>query len=151
MNLLYEAKGTVYPASAQSHIAYRFMLDQSVERLHIDFTYGPKLLDDDGVAEKLITSAMQRYGYEQQHEEGWRKYAPLQNLLTLSLDDPYRHRGQAHRMDPVQQHILTEHEATPGFWRGENPAGLWTVTLSLHAVVTEQCNYSIRIWEGGSQ
>ena len=150
MNLLYEAKGTVYPASAQSHIAYRFMLNQPVERLHIDFTYDPKLLDDDGVAQKLITSAMQRYGYEQPNEESWRKYAPLQNLLTLSLDDPYRHRGQAHRMDPVQQHLLTEHEATPGFWPGTNPAGLWTVTLSLHAVVTEHCNYSIRIWKGGS-
>ncbi|MFD1888272.1 hypothetical protein [Paenibacillus wenxiniae] len=148
--VLYEASGTVYPASTQSHIAYRFMVHEPVQSLQIDFSYEPKLLDDDQLAEQLITRAMKQYGYEQPHAEDWRKYAPLQNLLTLSLDDPYRHRGQAHRMDRVQQHRLTEQEASPGFWPGSNPAGLWTVTLSLHAVVTEQCHYQLRIVEGGS-
>ncbi len=150
MNVLYEASGTVNPKSTQSHIAYRFMLHEPVQSLNIEFSYEPKLLEDEPLAEQLITRAMKQYGYEQQRAEDWRKYAPLQNLLTLSLDDPYRHRGQAHRMDRVQQHRLTEHEASPGFWPGSNPAGLWTVTISLHAVVTEQCHYKLRMTEGGS-
>ncbi len=150
MKVLYEASGTVYPASAQSHIIHRFMIHEPVPSLQIEFSYEPKLLNDEQTAERLITRAMNQYGYEQQNIDDWRKYAPLQNLITLSLDDPYRHRGQAHRMDPVQQHVLTEQEASPGFWPGSNPAGLWTVTLSLHAVVTEQCRYQLRMVEGGS-
>ncbi|WP_322922796.1 hypothetical protein [Paenibacillus campi] len=148
MNMIYEAAGTVYAASAQSHIAHRFMLHTPVPSLQLEFSYEPKLLDDETMAQQLITRAMNRYGYTQQHAGDWRKYAPLQNLLTLSLDDPERHRGQAHRMDPVQRHVLTASEASPGFWPGDHPAGLWTVTLSLHAVVTEQCHYKLRIMGG---
>ncbi|MEW4369346.1 hypothetical protein [Paenibacillus kandeliae] len=148
MNILYEASGTVHPTSAQSHITYRFMVQEPVEKLHIQFRYEPKHLQDEQAAELLINRAMQQYGYEPQQPTAWRKYAPLQNLLTLSLDDPERHRGQAHRMDPVQQHLLTEHEASPGFWCGLNPAGLWSITISLHAVVTPQCHYTLCIAEG---
>ncbi|WP_046214548.1 hypothetical protein [Paenibacillus wulumuqiensis] len=151
MNRLYYAAGSVDSSAAQSHITYAFQLDQPVDTLRIEFRYDPKKLDDMETSKKLIEEAMRRYGYESQQEKDWEKYAPLQNLLTLSIDDPRIHRGQAHRQDPQQTHYLSAASASPGFWPGVNEAGLWKITISLHAVVTEHCNYELEVWDGGQE
>ncbi|WP_238590699.1 hypothetical protein [Paenibacillus beijingensis] len=146
---LLAALGKVDRSCTQSHITYTFHIEEPADQLRIEFSYSPKLLEDKQAAREIITVSMERYGYERADSGGggWEKYAPLQNLLTLSLDDPQRHRGAAHRPAPQQRHVIGEGFASPGFVPGANPAGLWRLTLSLHAVVTETCDYRIEVWE----
>ncbi len=57
------------------------------------------------------------------------------NLVTLSLFDPARFRGAAHRFAPRQEVVLEERQATPGFLPGALPAGRWVVEVDVHCVI----------------
>ncbi|WP_179031113.1 hypothetical protein [Paenibacillus kribbensis] len=148
MNKLLYVEGTVDRSCTQSHITYSFHISQSADIIRIQFSYTPKLLEDQEQARSMIEASMSRYGYDEPGyaEDAWKKYAPLQNLLTLSVDDPVRHRGNAHRPEMQQEHRLGPSAASPGFVAGDNPAGMWRITVSLHAVVTETLAYSIQVW-----
>ncbi|MDQ0492313.1 hypothetical protein [Paenibacillus brasilensis] len=148
MSKLLYVEGTVDRSCTQSHITYSFHISQPTEIIRIQFSYTPKLLEDQEQARSMIEESMRRYGYDEpgHAEEAWKKYTPLQNLLTLSVDDPVRHRGNAHRPEMQQEHRLGSSAASPGFVAAGNPTGMWRITVSLHAVVTEALAYSIEVW-----
>lgn len=146
MRKLLTAEGLVCPNCTHSHITYAFHIPEPAEVIYIRFVYDPKLLADEERTRMLIQAGMRKYGYAEEGEEAdWKKYAPLKNLLTLSVDDPICHRGAAHRHDPQQEHQLGLIEASLGFVAGVNPSGIWRVTVSLHAVVTETVNYRLEV------
>ncbi|MDP4098133.1 hypothetical protein OIN60_15345 [Paenibacillus sp. P96] len=158
MKSIYNAQGLVFPDCTHSHITYAFHMPEPVQAVCVRFAYDPKLLTDEQQAKEMIQDSMWKYGYAGEETGGdeWRRYAPLKNLLTLSVDDSVRHRGTAHRHDPQQEHLLGRTEASPGFLAGENPAGIWRLTVSLHAVVTERVSYRLEVavetmQEGGTQ
>ncbi|MGG1657836.1 hypothetical protein [Brevibacillus sp. NRS-1366] len=151
MNLRFETAGTLTPICSKTHLAFRFHLPQPSDELHIQFSYVPKRLEDPVTAEREIKTALHRDATEKQQQaliERWEEFFPLQNLITVSIDDPEGFRGSAHRHDPVQLHKLSETEASPGFTAGELPKGIWTVTLSVHCIVTPDCHYELKVWEG---
>jgi hypothetical protein len=146
MKKIFAAEGLVFTECTHSHITYAFHIPEPASVVCIRFSYDPKLLADEEQARVIIQDSMHKYGYaEEDGRDDWKKYAPLKNLLTLSVDDPVRHRGAAHRHDPQQEHRLGLTEASPGFLAGANPAGIWRVTVSLHAVVTETLNYRLEV------
>lgn len=147
--LLVNVQGGVTRECSKSHIAYKFFLAQSRGRLGIDFAYSPKNLEDTGKAKTLIEQGLKLYVEDEFRElakSKWQSYLPLKNLITLSVDDPTGHRGAAHRPDPEQHLFISELESSPGLNRVDLQAGQWTVTLSLHAVVSDDCHYSLQIW-----
>ncbi|MBO7746404.1 hypothetical protein I8J29_19510 [Paenibacillus sp. MWE-103] len=146
--LLLEAEGTAGFVCSKSHIAYAFQLDRPGGALRLDFAYEPKNLEDRERAKILIAEGVERYTEPAQRElvmGRWESFLPLKNLITLSVDDPSGHRGAGHRHDPEQRLFIGASDASPGFAAGELAAGLWRVTLSLHAIVTESCRYRLRI------
>ncbi|WP_083204999.1 hypothetical protein [Bacillus sp. FJAT-27264] len=154
--ILVDTQGKVTPAGSKSHIVYRFFVPNGAERLAVHFTYGPKYLEDQEKARLLIEQGIDTYfeaEYLEQAKARWQSYLPLQNLITVSVDAPDGHRGAAHRHDREQLHILSRHEATPGLVQGEIIPGMWEVTLSLHAIVTDVCDYTLKVWleEEGTQ
>jgi hypothetical protein len=150
--MLIDARGQVTPVCSRSHITYSFDLHQSAGQLNVRFLYQPKRLEDLERSKVLILESLSKYTipeYAESARANWQTYMPLTNLITLSVDDPERHRGAGHRHDQEQQLQLSQHQASPGFVSGPIIAGIWKVTLSLHSIVSEICSYELQIWAEG--
>ncbi|WP_025693156.1 hypothetical protein [Paenibacillus zanthoxyli] len=149
MMMLLNVAGQLDPSDSKRHITYGFQLDQPAAVMRIRFAYWPKLLEDDGQAMEFIMESIDSY-VAPEHQgpirEGWRRYLPLKNLITLSMDDPNGYRGACHRHDAEQSLFLSEQEASEGLMPGKLALGEWNVMLSAHAVVTERCSYDLSIW-----
>lgn len=151
MHELLKVDGTLTALSSKTHITYAFHMDEPAACLLFDFTYSPKHLEDREASRELIVGAIDKYASPSNAEwqkTMWERFLPLQNLLTLSIDDPSSFRGSAHRHPPNQRHLLAEEKASPGFIAGVLPAGIWKVTLSVHCVVTPTCTYSLVVKKG---
>ncbi|MFD1773580.1 hypothetical protein [Paenibacillus rhizophilus] len=147
--MLLNVSGQLAPIDSKRHITHQFRLDKPAAAIQIRFAYGPKLLEDDGQAKELIMISIGSYIAPEQQSpvrEGWRRYLPLKNLLTLSIDDPDGYRGACHRHDAEQNLFLSEQEASDGLLSGKLALGEWSVTISVHSVVTEHCSYELSIW-----
>jgi len=147
--LLLDIENEVTPADTRSHHRYSFKLDRPYAGLRIRFEYSPKILEDRERAAELIKRSIERYVEPERQKltlEHAEQFQPLRNLITVSVDDSRGHRGACHRQDPVQELYLSEREASPGLTRGVIPEGTWTITLSLHAIVTERCTYRLKVW-----
>lgn len=144
-------EGNLTPLSSKTHITYQFYIPGAIDCLNIDFKYSPKTLDDRDLSRELIEEAICKYvppAHRPVYIEQWERFFPLQNLLTLSIDDPEGFRGSAHRHPNTQQHVLSLLESSPGFFAGPIQEGIWRVTISVHCVVTPECRYHLHIWEG---
>jgi len=151
MKTLVLAEGILTPSCSKSHITYTFEIQNEVRRLNIDFSYNPKVLEDQAKAKQLICEGIYKYVEKSQCDgfiSKWDSYLPVQNLLTVSVDCYNEFRGCVHR-HPNEQHLfITENYASPGLIAGKLCPGQWKVTISVHAVVTDFCQYKLYIWEG---
>jgi hypothetical protein len=146
--IILDVKGQVTPLNSKAHISYKFHLGQRGGKLWISFAYEPKNLEDREQAKTMIFDSIDKYSEPDQRERlqaKWESFLPLKNLVTVSVDDPERHRGAGHRHDPEQLLFLSEEEASPGLVSGKILTGMWEVTLSLHAIVTDNCRYTLQI------
>ncbi|AIQ11197.1 hypothetical protein [Paenibacillus durus] len=152
--LLLNVTGQLAPSDSKRHITYGFQLDKPAAVIRLRFTYWPKLLEDEGQAMGLIMKSIDSYvapEHQSPVREGWRRYLPLKNLLTLSMDDPIGYRGACHRHDAEQSLFLSEQEASEGLMPGKLALGEWNVTISAHSVITERCSYELSIWTEGAE
>ena len=150
MKTLIRAEGRLTPSCSKTHISYSFTLTAEAERLHIDFSYRPKILEDDSKARKLVEDCFQEFGGETAEDERnkWHLYLPVNNFLSLSIDDPEGFRGCVHRQTHRQTLYLMHNIASPGLLPGRIGPGQWRVTISVHAVVTDLCRYSLHVRKG---
>lgn len=148
--IVLDVQGQVTPDCSKSHISYKFPLQEPIGKLCVHLAYEPKNMEDVDKAKAIIMQSIDKYVELENRERiqaKWQSFLPLKNLLTLSIDDPERHRGAGHRHDPEQFLFLSESKASPGFVSGRIPPGMWEVTLSMHAVVTKSCRYMLQIWQ----
>ncbi|WP_017473495.1 CehA/McbA family metallohydrolase [Amphibacillus jilinensis] len=147
MQTLFETTATLSRESTQSHSAFTFFMPIEIDKLVISFDFSPAYLDDDVQAQHIISHALDRY-------DGWNggdrvsqvdKYLPLKNLLTLSIDDPNGFRGARHCHLATQKLVWSEEEVSPGMLKGLLPAGLWSITVSAHAIVTPSCTFRLKV------
>ncbi len=148
---LYRAGGELFPSAANSHITYRFPVPAGVRRLHIRFSYEPKILDAT-LSRSLIQSSLASYiddpGELRRASDSWESLGPVYNFITLSLDDPAgTFRGNVHRGDPRQEYSIGEDAGTCGYGLVPGPIGpgLWGLTLNVFAVHGEGCRYSLEV------
>lgn len=140
----------VTPADEKTNITIPFTLSCEAEELHINFSYFPKILDDEERASELIHACLVHDTGEFIDEySDYSEYLPLKNLITISVDSPLGYRGAAHRHNPKQEHILSENINSAGFTAGKIIAGDWAVMINIHAVVTGYCDISLEIFTVG--
>lgn len=144
---LFETKSTLYHTSTQTHTEHRFFVPQGTKEIQVTFRYSPVMVDDQERQSTLVEEAL---AYDRELDRALVKDTALRNLLTVSIDDPDGFRGAAHRSAGLQDIVIGEKEATPGFWKGPIQEGLWSVTISAHAILTEMCSYELVI-EGMGQ
>jgi len=149
MNTILLAEGKLTPSCSKCHITYAFELNNDSSRLDIYFSYEPKVLDNIQKSKELICQGIVKF-CEGKHEEleQWEKYLPIKNLLTISIDDRDTFRGCAHNQLEHQHLFITKNNASNGLIPGNIAVGQWKVTISVHAAVTEICNYKLHITEG---
>ncbi|NEW04816.1 hypothetical protein GK047_02130 [Paenibacillus sp. SYP-B3998] len=155
MRKLLVVEETLTFVQSQTHVTYSFVVSEQSKKLGIDFNYSPKSLDDERLSKEIIQLSLQKYTVANElksngpsFEQNWQRFLPLKNLITVSVDDPNGFRGACHRHDPEQSLYLTQELASPGLMPGPIGSGTWSVTLSIHALVTATCNFQLIVWEG---
>ena len=139
---LFQSKSTLYHTSTQTHTEHRFFVPTGTRELKITFQYSPVIVEDQERKDALIVEAL---AYDRELDRVVVQDETLRNLLTISIDDPEGFRGAAHRSAGVQTILIGEEEATAGFWKGSIQEGLWSVTVSAHAILSETCSYELDI------
>jgi hypothetical protein len=145
------------PADHQTHRRYHFQGPPGWHQLRLRVSYSPKVLSAEASA-RLVAQALRRQAsalasavgepLAQQWLADVAAAAPARvaNLLTISVDDAAgTYRGAGHRQAPHQDLVLGTQTASPGLVPGPLPAGEWTLTLSVHTLVSPQCEVSIQI------
>lgn len=141
--IIFEKTGKVIPEQDKTNIALAFSVPDGTDRLIIDYTYGPKLLEDKNTAHALLKKSIEKYlGNEYCAEPD--DFMPVKNLITLSLDENGKYRGAAHRQADTQHHEIGEALASPGFIKGRITGGTWKIVLNVHCCACD-VNYSIKI------
>ena len=139
----------VYPENEKTNISFPFEVPEGSAALKLTFSYWPKVLEDPERTHRLIVENIERdadeYAGEYPH---WREFAPLKNLITLSVDDPVTYRGCAHRQAEYMEHIISESFASPGFDKGAVQPGQWKAVLNLHGIVTEKIDCKLIVEAG---
>lgn len=139
-------------ADEKTNISVPFTIESEAEKLFIDFSYSPKILEDDERANALIHECLVHDTGEFIDEySDYSEYLPLKNLVTISVDSPFGYRGAAHRHSPNQSHVLSVGESSAGFISGKIVSGDWRVMINVHAVVTDYCDAVLEIKTAGGQ
>ena len=139
----------VFPKDEKTNISFPFDVTEDVKSLKITFSYDPKVLEDDDRAKMLIENNIKKDAGEYADQyPSWEEFAPLKNLITVSVDDPDTYRGCAHRQDKDQIHIIREDFSSRGFHKGAIQKGQWKVVLNLHGIVTEKIDCKLMVEAG---
>jgi hypothetical protein len=144
-----DLQGSLTPHDSKTHICMPFVVEPGCAKLHMRLQYGPKTLEDQDRSIEMLKESYDLYILPEHLEYAIANathHLPLKNLITLSLDDTSRYRGACHRHDPIQELYISKMDASPGMMPGELPAGTWTIILSVHCIVTEECTYQMQIW-----
>lgn len=149
MRTLILAEGELSPSCSKTHISYCFNIKKEISKLDISFSYEPKILEDLKKSKKLIIEGIYNFVEcdQQKTISQWESFLPVQNLLTISVDDSEKFRGCVHRQSSEQHLFITSKSASPGLILGDISLGIWRVTISVHAVVTDICKYNLHILE----
>jgi hypothetical protein len=131
---------------------------QSCTRVEIHVAYGPKHLGE-AESRALARSALRVQAQELDTRVGDRladawaaeltnrvEHVRVGNLVTISLDDASgAYRGAGHRQSPDQSVFIERDRASPGLMAGPLAEGAWTLTLSVHTLVTPRCALQVQI------
>ncbi len=144
--ILKETETYLRPVDSKSNRYMPFTVPVGTKKLFITYSYSPKSLEDREKSYELIRENILRDAPEDiERYTDYEEFMPLKNLVTVSLDSPTEFRGAAHRHDESQYHEIEEHFASPGFLKGKIDAGQWTLSLNVHAVVTDICTCRVKI------
>ncbi|MFC0272262.1 CehA/McbA family metallohydrolase [Metabacillus herbersteinensis] len=140
--ILFEIQSTISKKSTQSHLKHTFFVPENTEQIYVDFSFDPPHQMDSIKNTRIIEEAFNYYESDLPTMDN----EPVRNMLTLSIDDDDGFRGARHYHSPSQHVIVSENNSTPGYLNKKNPTGLWSVTVSIHALVTEHCHINLCIY-----
>jgi hypothetical protein len=154
--MLLDRSERLTPADHQTHRHYIFSVPEGCTCLTVHVRYTPKFLSA-ADSRKLVEASVQAQSASLTRQLGGdlgERWAAdfedadliVPNLLTIALDDATgAYRGAGHRHAEDQHLRLGVDSASPGLIAGPIPAGLWTLTLSAHTIVSDQCEVEIQI------
>ena len=104
----------VNESQEKTNIIIPFEVPENVGKLHLSFSYAPKVLTNEYIAKKKVLACLRHSSecYRELKDEDIEEFLPIVNLITISLDDPQKYRGCAHRHSPIQRHSLSRDSAS---------------------------------------
>lgn len=151
MKTVLSESAVLTPWDTKRNISWYFELEQDADYLDITYSYTPKKLEDKEKTEKKIMECLLKDApdtYEEYLPEK-ESFAPLVNLVTISLDGPEGYVGAAHRHPNIQRHRISSENSSAGFMKTKIKKGKWRLMLNIHAVVTDECAVVAEIKAGG--
>lgn len=127
---IFSHSGIVTPQDDKTNIVLPFTVPEGVTALDVCYSYTPKTLENREAAEAAVRACMAKYGVPLTDIND---YLPVNNLLTLSFDDPVGYRGACHRQ-PNEQQIHIGMDSTPGILNRPVIAGAWRIVLNAHYI-----------------
>jgi len=138
--LLLKKTGLITPEQDKTNLFFDFHVPAGISKMSIDYSYGPKTVEDKEAALRLIHEKMLQYTADGEPAD----YLPVKNLITLSLNDEKGYRGAAHRQAEMQHHEISKDYADAGFIKGEINSGMWQLALNIHCCACP-VSYNIEI------
>jgi hypothetical protein len=140
-----ENQKTTYP--------FAFKVGEGIGEIRLDFGYSPRILKDRSRNYQKIKEAVEEYTKEvtvpRQKTSIFnfflKRAYPLRNLLNLSLYDPegrFLGRWDWNSERPVR---ISSAYSSPGFTPTKIISGSWIGEIEVHAIMTEECQYRLKI------
>ncbi len=130
----------------QSHITFRIFVPEGIERLKVELAYDPPFEENSEQLQPFFQEHSDYYNFHiMNNPKVAEKVFPVNNLLTLSIDDPSGFRGSCHRFRPTNEIKVGENDSTPGINNGEIQSGMWDITINCHAIISESCHLKIQV------
>ena len=163
--LLLERRGELRREQRKSLICFPLEVPEDLLTLRIFFDYQPRTCRERALNSRLVEAAVDTQLQEaeaagvQFHPLARRRLldrpalgdlrSELRNLLNLTLtdaEDRFRGRWDQNLLtDDLQEDIISRRWATRGYTAGPLPPGRWMVTLEVHEVISEFCQYHLRV------
>ena len=113
MDLLVDKHLTITKEQSKTHISIPVEVEQHYHELIIKYEYSPKVTEDKALCKKYIVEALKKY---QMENESWEKFYPINNLITVSLDDENGHYlGAAHNQSCKNVYTINAQQSSYGF------------------------------------
>lgn len=147
MMLLLDKTLELVPEQTKTNCVFEFAVDQEFDSIMIDASYSPKYVEDPEVLERLTLEGSIKFGLVDPsvtHIDA-ADCPEIVNMICLSVDMNGQFCGYAHRHDPVQHIVISEGEASPGFYHRKPEKGMWKITLAVCLVATPVCTYHLRV------
>lgn len=146
MRTIFKKDFQLTPADHQTHLQIPFELKKDYNCLHFHFSYSPKWVEDSR-AVVLIEEHLKQVIPESEMAAlgNPKRYLPLENLITLSLDYEQDYIGCHHCKDASQHITISERESTKGFIKQAVQQGNWLVQLNMHCVQSEEVHLQLAI------
>lgn len=139
---LFTKCGVLTPSQSKTNIRFDFEVPGGVKALRVEYKYSPKYVENKEKSVEMISLAAKKYGEE---IKSFDDFLPLSNLVTLSFDDCNGYRGACHRHPNEQSIYISSEASTPGIINSPITQGMWSVTLNVHFVGSDEVEYSIKI------
>lgn len=147
-NVYLDTTVTLTPHDHKTDIVFEFTVADTNDIIYIDTEYTPKFYYNFAASEKLVADGVRQYELDPAtdlYDCTEASVFPLSNMIVLSLDVNGVYGGAAHRHANAQHIVLSEQQATNGFTPGCPPQGTWRVVLHAFCVLTDCCDYHIRV------
>lgn len=114
--------------------------------MYLHFSYSPKLVE-----EKRALILIQEHLEKVIPEElmgVWgdaTRYLPLENFITLSLDDNQQYVGARHYKDTTQDIVISENGSTKGFLKVPVAQGEWCIRMNMHCLQSEEVRLHVKV------
>lgn len=135
----------------QKNSVIPFHLERGYQRLIIEFSYGPQLVEEE-VALLAIQKALPLFFKEPSKVE-CDQFMPLVNLITLSLSHNQKYIGCRHNKQNQQRILISEKGSSLGYLAEKVTAGDWEIQLNNHCVLSQEVRVSLVVYgeEGDAQ
>ena len=134
--------GMITEKDHQTNLVIPFSVSPKATELTVRYSYHPKTVEDRKKALELLSDCAEKY---EVNADDLSALLPVNNLVTLSFDDPDGYRGACHRQANEQIIMIGEH-STPGILNRKIISGQWDVVLNIHFAGCP-INYSVEIAE----
>lgn len=126
------------------HVEIPFSVENEYHHLVVSYQYFPKKYEGEDDYELAYNAFKEAYGESEVCMEEVLKELPLNNHVTISIAKEGKLLGTAHRHSPNMEIELSK-TPTVGFHPIGSVKGEYKLILSMHALLSEYVNVSIKV------
>jgi hypothetical protein len=136
--ILLDITTKIYASDSRTSKMWKFFVPNGLSSLTMKCAYSPKYVEDEERAiSEIIKTLKIEAPYATPDDKTARRFLPLVNMLSYTLDSPSGWVGTSHAHSPDQMHEIKKEGSSFGFADVEIEDGEWTFCLSVDGVVDD--------------